>query len=53
MIQFPVLRALEVTDYELYPGTGTQPGINARFQPGLTLVIGAIGLGNPSTPSVP
>lgn len=45
MIQFPIITRLSVNDYELYPGTEEEPGLQAVFQPGLTLVIGANGLG--------
>jgi hypothetical protein len=45
MTAFPILRALRVSDYGLYPGTRSQPGIDVEFHPGLTLVLGANGLG--------
>lgn len=46
MINFPVFDQLDVLDYGLYPGGNeTQPGLHVRFYPGLTLVLGANGLG--------
>ena len=45
MINFPVFEQLEVSGYGLYPGTETQQGININFKPGLTLILGANGLG--------
>lgn len=45
MINFPILKSLEVEGFELYPGTVDKPGLSVEFQPGVTLVIGANGLG--------
>ena len=46
MISLPLLRSLDVTEYGLYPGPGpTTPGLHVHFKPGLTLVLGANGLG--------
>jgi len=45
MIALPVFERLTVDDFALYPGTPNKPGLHAEFQPGLTLVIGANGLG--------
>jgi energy-coupling factor transporter ATP-binding protein EcfA2 len=45
MINFPVFEQLEVKNYGLYPGTSEQPGIVIDFKPGLTLILGANGLG--------
>ena len=45
MITLPLLRSLDVTDYGLYPGTESAPGLHIRFEPGLTFVLGANGLG--------
>ena len=45
MIQFPVFERLEVEGFGLYPGKKNHPGLTAEFQPGLTLVLGANGLG--------
>ena len=43
---FPVFRLLEVKDYGLYPGpVNRQDGLRIKFCPGLTLVVGANGLG--------
>ncbi len=46
MIRFPVLNRLRVKGYELYPGPPPDhAGLEADFTPGLTLVVGANGLG--------
>lgn len=45
MINFPIFERLEVTGYGLYPGTKTKPGLKIDFKPGLTLILGANGLG--------
>ena len=43
---FPVFRHLEVKDFGLYPGLeGGPTGLRIDFYPGLTLVVGANGLG--------
>ena len=43
---FPIFQSLSVRDYGLYPGAeGGKPGLHVRFRPGLTLVVGANGLG--------
>jgi hypothetical protein len=45
MTAFPIFNRLSTTDYGLYPGTKGQPDIDVTFAPGLTLVLGANGLG--------
>ena len=46
LISLPILNCLDVTDYGLYPGDAqAQPGMHIEFRPGLTLVLGANGLG--------
>jgi hypothetical protein len=45
MISFPVFERLEVRGYGLFPGDPTGTGLDIRFEPGLTLVLGANGLG--------
>lgn len=45
MINFPVFEHLEVNNYGLYPGTSDKPGLDIHFEPGLTLILGANGLG--------
>ncbi|SDU29111.1 AAA domain-containing protein [Verrucomicrobium sp. GAS474] len=45
MIHFPIFERLEVKNYGLYPGTKKQPGIDIHFKSGLTLILGANGLG--------
>ncbi|MBO2449039.1 AAA family ATPase [Actinomadura barringtoniae] len=45
MIRFPILESLSIDGYGLYPGTPRKPGLETRFLPGLTLVLGANGLG--------
>jgi hypothetical protein len=44
-VQFPILRRLAVHGYELYPGTPEKPDLDASFLPGVTLIVGANGLG--------
>jgi len=41
----PVITGLEVSDYEMYPGTSDEPGLHRHLEPGLTLIVGANGLG--------
>lgn len=46
MKAFPVFSRLDVSDYGLYPGAaGKTPGVHVQFLAGLTLVVGANGLG--------
>ena len=45
MISFPILQALEIRGYGMYPGRKPGDGLRVAFQPGLTLVLGANGLG--------
>jgi energy-coupling factor transporter ATP-binding protein EcfA2 len=45
MINIPVLTSLDITDYGLFPGNQDNPGMHVLFTPGLTLVLGANGLG--------
>jgi|GEM_PF-6105135 len=46
MINLPVLDRLDVTGYGLFPGVeGGEHGLHVQFRPGLTLVLGANGLG--------
>lgn len=48
MINFPVFERIEVEGYGLFPGgegPGVGVGLHVTFQPGLTLVLGANGLG--------
>jgi ABC-type uncharacterized transport system ATPase component len=45
VIALPLLKSISVEGFGLYPGTPTDPGLNAVFQPGLTLILGANGLG--------
>jgi hypothetical protein len=45
LTRLPVLEAVSVDGYAMYPGTDAKPGLHASFLPGLTLVIGANGLG--------
>lgn len=46
MKAFPVFCRLDVTNYGLYPGPAGGPaGLHVEFRPGLTLVVGANGLG--------
>lgn len=45
MINFPIFEKLEVDNFGLYPGKKGAPGLLAGFKPGLTLILGANGLG--------
>jgi hypothetical protein len=46
MVNFPVLTRLDIAGYGLFPGPQpTGAGLHIEFSPGLTLVIGANGLG--------
>ena len=45
MARFPRFTRLEVDNFGLYPGLPTNPGLSVTFEPGLTLVLGANGLG--------
>jgi hypothetical protein len=45
MIKLPIIHELSVDGYALYPGTTARPGLNIDFRPGLTLILGANGLG--------
>jgi energy-coupling factor transporter ATP-binding protein EcfA2 len=45
VLSLPSLRRLDVDGYGLYPGTAEVPGLHVEFQPGLTLTLGANGLG--------
>lgn len=45
-LNFPILERLDIWDYGLFPGTAEQePGLHINFPTGLTLVVGANGLG--------
>lgn len=53
MINLPVLDRLDITGYGLYPGAeGGEPGLRIEFKPGLTLILGANGLGKSTLVSV-
>jgi hypothetical protein len=45
MTLLPIFEQFFVRDYGLYPGTASKPGLAVSFKPGLTLVLGANGLG--------
>jgi len=45
LIAFPIFKRLQVLDYGLYPGTPAGAGLDFTFEPGLSLVLGANGLG--------
>ncbi|MGH2971550.1 MAG: AAA family ATPase [Gaiellaceae bacterium] len=45
MIRFPIFEQLDVDGYGMFPGTTSTPGLHVHFDPGLTLVLGANGLG--------
>lgn len=45
MVRLPLFERLEVRGYGLFPGQMADPGLSAEFLPGLTLILGANGLG--------
>ena len=45
MAHLPIFEQLSINDYSLFPGTRDRPGLSHEFEPGLTLVLGANGLG--------
>ncbi len=45
MINFPVFERLDIFGYGLFPGSEGSRGLHIDFQPGLTLILGANGLG--------
>jgi hypothetical protein len=46
MINFPMFDRLDISDYGLFPGAkDSELGLHIQFHPGLTLVLGANGLG--------
>ena len=45
MINFPVFEHIDISGYGLFPGTVDSEGLHINFRPGLTLVLGANGLG--------
>jgi len=44
MISFPIIKDIKIASYGLYPGA-EQQGLNLEFTQGLTLILGANGLG--------
>lgn len=44
-VPFPIFERLSVTDYGLYPGVTSRPGLHVEFNGGLTLIVGTNGLG--------
>lgn len=45
MVNLPVIERLDIEGYGLFPGTKTEPGLHLTTLPGLTLILGANGLG--------
>ena len=45
MINFPIFKELKVNCFGLFPGKQENSGLSIHFQPGLTLILGANGLG--------
>ena len=46
IVRFPVFTSLQVQEYGLFPGpVPEKDGLNITFDPGLTVVLGANGLG--------
>lgn len=44
-IRLPIFNSLDISNYSLYPGTEEKPGLHIDFKQGLTLIVGANGLG--------
>ena len=50
MVHFPILHQMQVDNFGLFPGSDEHtPGPHIDFQPGLTLIVGANGLGKDRT----
>lgn len=45
MISYPLFERLDVDGYGMFPGARDAPGLHIDFKPGLTVVLGANGLG--------
>jgi AAA domain len=45
MVKFPIFERLDVDGFGLFPGTPVEPGLHVSFNSGLTLFLGANGLG--------
>jgi uncharacterized coiled-coil DUF342 family protein len=45
MINFPVLKRVKVSDFAMYAGTDTKPGLDHPFVPGVNVIVGINGLG--------
>ena len=45
MPALPIFERFTASDYGLFPGSEDAPGIQIDFEPGLTLILGANGLG--------
>ncbi|MCG9053514.1 hypothetical protein LH447_10485 [Laribacter hongkongensis] len=45
MINFPILKRVRVSNYALYAGTETQPGLDHQFVDGVNVIVGINGLG--------
>jgi hypothetical protein len=44
-VNFPVIEALDVDGYLLYPGSNQAPGLSHSFPPGVNVVVGINGIG--------
>jgi hypothetical protein len=45
MVNFPIFNELQIKSYGLFPGSSSRPGLTIHFKSGLTLILGANGLG--------
>lgn len=45
MINFPVLKRIRVSDFAMYAGNDTKPGLDHPFVPGVNVIVGINGLG--------
>jgi predicted nucleic acid-binding Zn-ribbon protein len=52
MLNLPILERIEISHYGLFPGTSERPWLDVELRPGLTLVLGANGLGKSTLISI-
>jgi energy-coupling factor transporter ATP-binding protein EcfA2 len=54
MVNFPIFQRLDISSYGLYPGSpdAAEPGLHIEFRSGLTLILGANGLGKSTLISI-
>ena len=52
MVDFPLLQSLSVDGYAMFPGNPLGTGLDVKFPPGLSLIVGANGLGKSTIVSI-